>query len=87
MDTNNLLQDIESIYTMVPKQFQRHSSELDVKLASLRDEFRILNDNIANQNETINKLNKKIEKLINEKATLQEQCDKLNKKLNSELLK
>lgn len=87
MDTNNLLQDIESIYTMVPKQFQRHSSELDVKLACLRDEFRILNDNLANQIETINKLNKKIEKLINEKASLQEQYDKLNKKLNSELLK
>lgn len=87
MTITNMLQDIESIYAMVPKQFQRHSSDLDVKLAGLRDEFRILTDNIHNLNGIINQLNKKIDRLTSEKASLQEKYDKLDKKLNSELLK
>ena len=87
MDTNTLLQDIESIYSMMPKQFQRHSSDLDVKLACLRDEFRILTDNITNLNETISKLHRKIDRITNERNDLQEKYDKLDKKLNSGLLK
>lgn len=86
-DFQELTNKVMGYYQRVPKGNQRHVDEIGVALTNIVEEYRILGDKRYLVSLELNKKTKQYDELRMEFDTLSKEYEKLNKKLNNELIK
>ena len=87
MNITNFTKKITELYGKVPAQFRRHTSEMNCAISQIIHEYEILNNDFIILSQNLTKTIKAFEKLKNEYEILSKDYEKLNKKLNNELIK